>query len=213
MLLKLLIAAQEVIEPELGNAIQDREEVASAFNGILSRMWQKLNQTAIGGSAASFESGVRFLLRLRLAEKRTRAWLEGLYVDRGTLSPEVQNALSDLLEVSDQSSSDIELHTGLTASVQAVQLASALIRSWIASSTTPQAKEAFEELASVLHGFFHIEIKGEVGEVTTFNPVVHELIEQTGSQPADVRVLRPRVESSDGAITTVLIKALVEPSA
>lgn len=210
--LKLLASANNVLEPELSDALDRLDDFRSARNSVINGTIEQLRRMAISGKKDDFQTSARNLLRSKVAERETKQLLETLYSDRGQLDPDIQRALADLLELSHETRSPVpKFEASPGASVQSTQLASSLIRSWSAANDSPHAREAFDELRSVLRNFFRIELKGEPGETAEFNPLVHELVRAKDERPLRVRLIRPRIEISDGSVTTILIKGLAEP--
>ena len=208
----LLAAARNVIDAELSTALEEQRDLRSAYDSIVSQAIEDVRRMAMAGSKEEFANSAHTLRRLKFTERQARQLLENLYSDRGKLEPGVQSVLADLLEVGHELQPEPDFETGTVATVQSTQLASALLRSWTAAGDSPRAGEAFDELCSVLQNFFGIQVKGEPGEIAEFNSIVHELTEHDDKRPARVRLIRPRVEVTDGRVTTVLIKALVEPA-
>jgi hypothetical protein len=210
--LKLLVAAYRVIDSDLSDALDARNDFRLAFDSIIRGATEQLRRMAIAGNRGEFENAARNLLRSKFAEKEAKDLLESLYSNRGELDASVQGVLTDLLGLGNETRPPTpNFQVGPVASVQSIQLASSLIRSWSAAGDSPHAKEAFDELQSVLRTFFEIQLKGAPGEITEFNLLVHELAQAHGEKPQKVRLIRPRVEMSDGPVTSILIKALVEP--
>jgi len=85
-----------------------------------------------------------------------------------------------------------------------------MLRCWAARNDGPKAKDAFEELRSVLSSFFGLDLRGNVGDVDTFNPRLHEFA-YGEKQSSEVELIRPWVEYVAGEDTHVIIKALVKP--
>jgi hypothetical protein len=211
--LKLLVAAHNVIDSELSDALDDLEGFRSAYDSIVRGAAEQLRRMAASGKSDEFETSARNLLRLKFTEKQTRQVLHALYVERGQLDGNVQRVLAELLGMGRaEQPAGPDFESGNAPSVQSVQLASALIRSWNAARDSQRSHEAFDELASVLRNFFEIQLKGEPGEIVEFNPLVHELRSTHGSKPSHVRIIRPRVETLDSPVARILIKALVEPT-
>ncbi|HJT71928.1 MAG TPA: hypothetical protein VJ731_17135 [Terriglobales bacterium] len=211
--LKLLMAAYNVIDSELSDALDELEDFRSAYDSIVRGTTEQLRRMATSGKSDEFETTARNLLRSKITEKQTRQVLQALYTDRGQLDGSIQGVLANLLGMGRaEQPAEPDFEAGNTPSVQSVQLASALIRSWNAARDSHRSHEAFDELASVLRNFFDIQIKGEPGEIVEFNPLVHELPPTHGSKPSHVRIIRPRVETLDSPVARILIKALVEPA-
>jgi uncharacterized tellurite resistance protein B-like protein len=211
--LKLLTSAYNVIDSELTDALDELEDFRSAYHSIVRGAAEQLRRMAASGKSDEFETAASNLLRLKFTEKDARQVLQALYVDRGQLHGSVQRVLAELLGmVRAEKPAEPDFESGNAPSVQSVQLASALIRSWNAARDSKRSHEAFDELASVLHNFFEIQLKGEPGEIVEFNPLVHELPPSHGSKPSHVRIIRPRVEILDSPVARIVIKALVEPA-
>jgi hypothetical protein len=209
--IRVLLAAQDVVETELEDILRDRSEVRVAFDRVLGATYGQLQNRAAGGDPSAFTAYAELLLRVRLSQGGAKERLAHMWSDRAVFQPAIQRALMLLLEIDDTSPLDSPFDANDPASVKKGQLASVLIRSWVAAKTSTQAQEAFDELTSVLSGFFGIHIKGSAGEIVAFNPEIHELGSLHGDPPGMVRTIRPRVESTEGPIGIVLIKALVEP--
>ncbi len=211
--LKLLTAAYNVIDSEISDALDELEDFRSAYDSIVRGAAEQLRRMAASGKSDEFETSARNLLRSKFTEKQTRQVLQALYVDRGQLDGSIQRVLAELLGMGQaEQPAEPDFESGNAPSVQSIQLASALIRSWNAARDPQRSHEAFDELASVLRNFFEIQLKGEPGEIVEFNPLVHELPPTHGSKPSHVRIIRPRVETLDSPVARVLIKALVEPA-
>lgn len=210
--IKLLVAAQAVIDMEIENALEDQPEFQSAYERIVAALIENVRSIAISGIEDEFKSSAQELLRLRLTERRMRDLLYGLNSDRGQLNSRVQIALSELLGLKHEAQSEPDFESVSAPSVQSMQLASALMRSWAAASDSPPAREAFDELSSVMGSFFSLHVRGERGQVAEYNPLIHEVSPSREVKPTLVRVLRPRIEISSNAVTRVVIKALVEPA-
>ena len=210
-IVKLLTASQAVIESELSDALDEQPELRSACDRIVNGVLEQVRRMAISGKEEEFESFARDLVRLRLTEQKAQELLRSLHSDRGQLNGRVQRVLAELLGLKHELPPETDFEGGTAPSVQSMQLASALMRSWAAAGDSAPAKEAFDELSSVVGSFFGLHLNGQPGEVVEFNPVVHELTRSLDEKPSRVRIVRPRIETSGGPVTNVMIKALVEP--
>ena len=207
-ILRVILAAQDVVEADFEDILRDRSELQAALDRVLDAMYGQLQNRAHTGDVTAFTAFAELLLRVRLLHKGAKERLSRMWSDRAVFQPAIQRALMVFLEIEETAPMDTPFDANDPASVKREQLASALIRSWLAARTSTQAQEAFDELTSVLGGFFGIYIKGNVGEVVPFDPAVHELASLHGDPSGMVKTLRPRVESTGGAIGIVLIKAL-----
>lgn len=209
-MLRVLLAAEAVIEDAVQRVLEDSPELKMHLDWLVDAAHQLLDRHAANGHRTALTSLATLLFRVRVTETATRERLLRIYADRAVLAPAIQRALAGLLDQDIQADSaplDVESST----SVRSQQLASALVRSYVAASTSTQAREAFEELESVLKNFFGIEMKGRAGNEVRFDPAAHEIADPSVQSSSRARVLRPRVDVAQGAISAVLIKALVEP--
>lgn len=92
------------------------------------------------------------------------------------------------------------------------QLATALISSWDARNDGPLAMNSFNLMSSVAQKYFNLKLGGEVGNVNTFNKIVHEPLQNRSVDAnAQIIITRPWVEWEGPKRKEIIIKALIKP--
>lgn len=186
------------------------EEYHSALDALITRAEERLRQLAVDGALSEFQSWAEVLRRLPFGEARLSETLKALYSERAQFQDAVQRSIRELLGIGGIPEGQGVFTSKGADSLQAVQLGAVMLRSWAARNEGPKAKDAFEELRSVLRGFFGLELRGNEGDVDSFNPRVHEFA-YGEKQSSRVELIRPWVEYVAGDDARVIIKALVKP--
>lgn len=200
-------------EKQLGIVIGDLLAQDPTFVETIDAVWEKcveeIEFLATRGNVADLDQWARAAVRAPMRRKDTKAKLENLYADRGRFDESIQYTLADILghRREGQPLRTIPIDEGET--IQTGQLASVLLQAWSAKDEGPRAKEAFEQLQSLLSNFFGLTIRGKLGDIEPYNPRIHELCPGEDAR-ARVRLLRPRVELARLGTSRVILKALVQ---
>ena len=208
--LAILQAAEQSMSQELGEAL-DSPDVGASLDSVIQAAVNDIGDDARSGKTEQFRKSGRVVARITRARPTLTTLLDSLWSDRGILTVEIQHDLAELTGRTIDSPKEAQLPDAFPESVSSVQLASALTRSWAASRTSPEAEQAYLELSSVLSNFFGIDMHGAVGETAVFDPRIHELLDSKRGDSDQVKIVRPRVELTDGGTVRILLKALVAP--
>jgi hypothetical protein len=203
-----LLLARRRLGIDVRGALEQDETLTQCLRAVEERSLQKLKTIAMAGDVLSFERWGHAVLESSSDASKAKAELEAMFREGARYSEPIQKAFRNLLDASgfEGKAPGISLEAG--ESIQTSQLASALLRAWNARDEGQKAREAFEELRSVLSRFWGIKLGGEVGATEAYNPRVHEFVH--GEIPGSVvQLIRPWVEVSQDGKVSVLIKALV----
>jgi hypothetical protein len=125
------------------------------------------------------------------------------------LDAAIVKVLSEFAEIETAPSMTIRFAAGGEPTTGTMQLASMLLKTWVARNDAPSSSETHEKLAWVLQEFFALRLRNSVGERQKYDPRFHEF--QQGDAPTStVEIIRPGVERLDPAETGMVIKALVK---
>jgi hypothetical protein len=209
--LTLLRAVEDRIEPALAHDYEVNEGFRRAYEELIASILTQVKRLAKENNTTDFFRAATGALRLRLPHTSVKQWLQQLWDVRSEYSVDVQGKTAELLGLPTVVPPEPDWTQQSGASVEMLQLASALSRSWAAAQTSNEARDAYTELSAVLKNFFQIEMKGKVGDVVDFNPRLHEYV-NAATDSVLVQVVRPRVEIQQGAVAMILLKAAVVPA-
>lgn len=210
-MLQVALLANDRVGADVEHSLDAETASGVDFIELVESVLAAITRPAATQDVTSFSKKARQLLRHRLTETRARKALLQLWDERVKLSEAVQQTLGEILgQPSSAPASDLEVPSA--ASLQTLQLASALLAAWEARDTSTKAESAFQQLQITFRDFCSLSLRGEPGEVADFNPRLHEVEGQTGLFER-VRIIRPRVEFAEpNGIALVLIKSLAAPA-
>jgi len=182
-------------------------EVLEGFVPVLRRVLADTRAMAIRGEDEKFEKAASRLLRCCWTAESARQLLNTLYFGDESLPSRTREVLNLLLLIEPD-----DPPVAPDPATRSSQLAQALLKSWEAARDSVQAKEAFEELHTVLQKFFGIRLTGVFGEVTRYDPRLHDWWGTKYSYPRHVRIVKPLIQMSNDGATRILFKALVDGS-
>jgi hypothetical protein len=125
------------------------------------------------------------------------------------LDDAIVKVLSEFAELEATPSMTIRFAGGGKHTTATMQLASVLLKAWVARNDAPSSSETYEKLAWVLQEFFALRLRNSVGERQKYDPRFHEF-QQDEAPTSTVEIIRPGVERLDPAETGMVIKALVK---